>query len=159
MPDLLARVGGFVERMRASPMPLPTVSAIARDRCAPSGVAGREIVKDKAYFTVWLNELFLAEGRSWFATYDPVAFIVTEFNYNGNKVSVPLVVGPSLISAKNPGIPHGIVLRDTCVAGPYPFRGGNVAITVILYKVKRQDYARGLLQFVESLSSAVGMPP
>src|SRR5512134_1453623 len=158
MTDFLARMGGFVEKLRSSPMPLPTVSEIAHDRCLPSGVAGREIVKDNGYFTVWLNELFLAEGRNWWATYDPVAIVITEFGYGTGRVSVPIVVGPNLISAKNPGVPHGIVLRDTCVAGPYPFRGGNVAITVILYKVKHQDYARGLLRFVESLSSAIGTP-
>jgi hypothetical protein len=107
---------------------------------------------------VWLNELFLAEGRNWWATYDPVAIVITEFGYDNGRISVPLIVGPNLITANNPGLPHGIVLRDTCVAGPYPFRGGNVAITVILYKVKHQDYAQGMLRFVEDLSAAIGTP-
>jgi hypothetical protein len=71
---------------------------------------------------------------------------------------VPKIVGPDLIQQKMGKLPHGFMLHDTLVAGPYPFRGGPVAISVILYKVKHHDYARGLLKFVEGVSSAIGVP-
>ena len=124
-----------------------------------AGGCGRpEIVRDRAYFKLYINELFLAEGRNWWATYDPVVLVITEFVYDKGRISVPMIVGPNMIQQKMGSLPHGVVLHDTRVAGPYPFRGGPVAVTVILYKVKHHDYARSLLRFVESVSSAVGVP-
>jgi hypothetical protein len=42
--------------------------------------------------------------------------------------------------------------------GPHPFRGGNVAVSVILYKVQRDNFAKGVMKFVEGVSSAIGIP-
>lgn len=158
MPGFTDRMAGFLGKLRSGALPLPTVASIPPTQCMPAGVVGREIVRDRAYFKLYINELFLAEGRSWWATYDPVVLVITEFVYDKGRISVPMIVGPSMIQQKMGSLPHGVVLHDTRVAGPYPFRGGPVAVTVILYKVKHHDYARGLLRFVEGVSSAVGVP-
>jgi hypothetical protein len=48
-----------------------------------------------------------------------------------------------------------MLLHNTQVAGWYPFKVGKVALTVILYRVKRVDYASRLLRLVESVSGAL----
>jgi hypothetical protein len=158
MAGFMERMTGFAEKLRSGVLPLPTVASIPPTQCMPAGVVGREIVRDRAYFKLYVNELFLAKGRSWFAAYDPVVLVITEFVYDKGRLSVPMIVGPNMIQQKMGSLPHGFVLHDTRVAGPYPFRGGPVAVTVILYKVKHHDYARRLLRLVEGVSSAVGVP-
>jgi hypothetical protein len=120
---------------------------------------GTEILADQSYFSVVVNELFIAIGRQLWATYDPMVLVTIEYMYGGTKLAVPVVIGPGTI--KRPGeqqIPHGIVINDIPVAGPHPYRGGPVTITMLLYKIKHTDYARGFLRFAENISKATGMP-
>jgi hypothetical protein len=158
MSELSEKLLGWVRTLRSGPVSIPTVGVIPFEHCQPPGSAGREIEKNKAYFSVWINELFLAEGRSWWATYDPMALVITEFLYGHEMIAVPIVIGPSMIRQKIGELPHGFLLTDTKAVGPYPFKGGTLATTVILYRVKRHDYVQGLLKFVEGVSSAIGAP-
>ena len=153
---LSGRLAQWAKELRSGTLPVPTVGCIPVERCRPSGSIGQEIEKNEAYFSIVLNELYLAQGRSWWAAYDPMALVISEFQYGGENVTIPSVVGPAMIKQKMGQLPHGFVLNDTRATGPYPFRGGNVAVTVILYRVKHQDYAAGLLRFIEGVSSAVG---
>jgi hypothetical protein len=121
------------------------------DASAVSGAAsdGERLTKDEHYFQVRVNELFLVNQRDWFTDFDPVVVANTEFLYERASVALPVVVGPSLIrDAKT--VPKGMIFTDTSVAGPHPYRGGPLKLTVILGKVVREDHARKLLGFVES---------
>ncbi len=158
MPDFMELMSEFAGKLRAGPLPLPIATQILSDRCLPEGVAGAEIEKDQAYFTVQINELYLAEGRSWWATFDPMVLVIVDFVYGSKKISIPKFIGPNLIDQKIGKTPHGFLLNDIAVAGPHPFRGGRLGISVILYKVKKQDYATGMLKFIEGVSSAIGIP-
>jgi hypothetical protein len=156
--DFAERMSRFVSRLRSGPLPLPTVTQIPPRNCLPQGVAGREIEKDRSYFTVQINELYLAEGRSWWATFDPMVLVIVDFVYGRQTISIPKFIGPNLIDQKLGKVPHGFLINDIAVAGPHPFRGGRLGISVILYKVKKHDYATGLLKFVEEVSSSIGIP-
>lgn len=158
MAEFMELMSDFVGKMRAGPLPLPVATQILPERCLPEGVAGAEIAKDEAYFTVQINELYLAGGRNWWVTFDPMVLVIVDFVYGSKKISIPKFIGPNLIDQKIGKVPHGFVLNDIAVAGPHPFRGGRLGISVILYKVKKQDYATGILKFIEGVSSAVGMP-
>lgn len=48
---------------------------------------------------------------------------------------------------------YGSVLNDALVAGPYPYRGGDVDVSLSLYRIERDNRARTLLKMVEGLSS------
>jgi hypothetical protein len=86
--------------------------------------------------------------------------VVAEFNHAQERVVVPTVVGPNLIrkqgSSDQPR--YGVVLLDTRVTGPHPYRGGDVDISVSFYQVQRANHARALLKVVDSLSAALGAP-
>jgi len=155
---LVDRVAEFTAWLRSGRFPLPTIAALDASRCSPEGIAGREIERDRAYFSVEVKELFLADGRRWWVEYSPAVLIIVEFIYGNQKISLPTLVGPNTIRQKNGQSPQGVVLENTLVAGPYPFRGGRVAITAMLYRVQHHNYARSLLNFSESVSSAIGVP-
>ena len=53
---------------------------------------------------------------------------------------------------------HGTVLKDTLIAGPYPYRGGDVDVTVRLYAAERDNKARTLLRTAERLTRAIADP-
>lgn len=109
------------------------------------------------YFTVRINEMFLAQGREWFVSYVPTVFALTEFTYDKDRVSVPLVVGPKLIEATGQKLPDGMLIRDTRVAGAVPYSGDKLTITMILNRVVKTDHAAQLLDIVKSVTDAFGM--
>lgn len=160
MSGLFEPVVGRWNEMRAGHRPLPTVATIAPKHCRPDGSAGYSILRDQMYFTLRVNELHLAENRRWWAEYDPLVVVVAEFNHGQERVAAPAVVGPNLIrrQAQSDQPRHGVVLLDTRVTGPHPYRGGDVDISVSFYQVRRANHARALLKVVDSLSAALGGP-
>jgi hypothetical protein len=148
------------DKIRAGHRPLPTVAAIAPESCRPDNSAGYLITRDRMYFTIRINEMHLAENRQWWTVYDPLVVVVAEFNHGQERVAVPTVIGPNLIRKQAPTDQprYGVVLLDTRVTGPHPYRGGDVDVSVGFYRVQRANHARTLLKVVDSLSASLGGP-
>ena len=146
------------KEVRAGHQPLPTVATIPPQHCRPADTVGYPIIRDQMYFTIRVNEMHLAENRQWWTLYDPLLVIVTEFNHAHERVALPAVIGPNLIRKQAPSDRprYGSVLLDTRVAGPHPYRGGDVDISVSFYQVQRANHAHALLKVVDSLSAAFG---
>ena len=156
MNGILDRLQDFSAWIARGKIALPEVIAIPPDQCVPLGSVGVNILKDRDYFGVTINELFLSNARVGWATYDPMVVATTNFLYNDKRISVPSIVGPTLLEQKGRKVPQGVLLQDTTVAGPYPYRGGPVAISLAFYRMRHRDYAKDLLRLVESVSTAVG---
>lgn len=153
MPDLQEWWKGFWDTVQHHPTVLPTRHAIL-----PSHVdkkLGETFRRDRHYFTVRLNQIFLKYDRQFWATYAPMALVVSEFQYNGQDTVVPFVVGPSLLEKDKIEVPNGFVFSDTKVAGIHPYKGGGLKLTVILYRIQRNDPIRRLLRIAESLASVL----
>jgi hypothetical protein len=103
-----------------------------------------------------VNELFLSKARQWWSTFQPMVVVGTSFDQGSTTVTVPAVVGPSLLARPGEKLPQGLLLNDIEVAGPIPYRGGALTITVLLYQVTHSNHARDLLQLVEGVSKAIG---
>jgi hypothetical protein len=112
---------------------------------------------NQQYFQIRINELYLSTSRKWFSEYDPLVFAATEFIYDKKAETVPFVVGLSLIEKNGQKAPTGgsTIFSNTRVAGLHPYRGGRLTLSIVLYRVKRKDYAQGLLKLIESVSSAI----
>ena len=120
------------------------------------GEGARPTIRPGAsYIQVRINELFLQYMREWHKKYDPMVLVVTELVYGYEEVAVPFIVGPKLLEKYDKSTPDGMLFHNTRVAGPYPYRGGRVALTVILYKIEKKDYVLGLLRAVERFSEIV----
>lgn len=154
------RLAAIVAAIAQGPMP-----TLAQWRFDEAGVrsarGGRRLLEDKDYFGVTLDRLHLAAGRQWWSTYDPLVYIEVEFLYGDSRIAVPRLLGPAAIRRQLPAglaeLPHGFSVRSLPVIGPLPYRGGPVVITVVLYKIQHTNYAKAILSFLESLSSATGL--
>jgi hypothetical protein len=160
MSGIFGPVSDLWTQIRSGHLPLPIVTAIPPERCRPKQTSGYQIRRDKMYFTIRVNEMHLAENRQWWSVYDPLIVVVAEFSHGQERVTVPTVVGPSLIRRQSPSDQprYGVVLLDTRVTGPHPYRGGDVDVSVGFYQVQRANHARTLLKVVDSLSAALGGP-
>jgi hypothetical protein len=63
-------------------------------------------------------------------------------------------VGPSLVEKIKKDVPNGMAITDTLVAGVHPYVGGKLAISIVLARVRRDSYAKRLLQVVEQVATA-----
>ena len=111
--------------------------------------------KDVDYFQVLVNEMYLTYARKWFSTYDPMVLVVSDFIYDKEQTSVPFVVGPVLMEKYMEKVPQGMVFSDTRVAGLHPYRGGSLALAVVLCSIQRDNYARKLLELVEGAANVL----
>lgn len=103
------------------------------------------------YFQVRVNQMFLEKSRQWHIKYDPAVLVITEFMYNGEFVSVPFMVGPSMLEEKGIQAPAGTtIIADTRVAGIHPYRGDRIIVRLVLYQVARDNYPRKMLNLVET---------
>jgi hypothetical protein len=151
---------GFWDGIRARHQSLPTVTTIPGDRCRPANTAGYHISTNQMYFTILIREMHLAQNQQWWAAFEPLVIVIAEFNHGQERVVVPNVIGPNLIqkqaSSDRPNV--GVVLVDTRVTGPHPYRGGDVSISVGFYKVRRSSDAHILLKVLDSFSAALRAP-
>jgi hypothetical protein len=156
MSELIDRIGRFVQQLATGPAALPRAVAIPAGRCRPEGSAGTPIIQNHCYLTLTINELFLANARKGWADYQPMVLSATSFIRQNTTVTVPAVVGPSLLQRPHLELPAGLLLNDIEVAGPFPYKGGNITVSILLYRVKHGDYARSLLRLLEGVSTAIG---
>ncbi len=156
--NYLSKSVGWMSSVLSSPLPATSVKIFDVAEQVDAEKIGERIERDEHYFSLWVNQLYLDKGNLAWAEYDPTVLFVTDYMYAGERVTVPYVIGPAMIKNTPGPIPHGFLINDIKVAGPVPFKGGNIGITVILYAMKRTDFARELLKIVQGLSSAVGAP-
>ena len=156
MADLLAQLSDFVQNLKAGPLLQPKAVTIAPARCVPAGSTGTDVNKDKCYLTLTVNELFLSNARKWWVDYQPMVVVATSVLQGGTMVTLPAVVGPSLLEQPGKKLPQGLLLNNIEVAGPVPYRGGNLTISVLLYRLQHTNHARDLLKVGEGVSKAIG---
>jgi hypothetical protein len=156
MTDLFKQITSFVQNLSVGPLLQPKAIIITPARCSPPGSSGADIQRDKSYITLTVNELFLANARKGWVNYQPMVVFATSFIQGNATITVPAVVGPSLFERPGQRLPQGLLLNDIEVAGPVPYRGGPLTISVVLYRLKHSNHARDLLQLVEGVSKAIG---
>lgn len=155
MSSLVEHFQNIWSRIQQTPTQSPMRSSISRNRVDIGSTMGDTFQRDGHYFQVRINEMFLANSREWFSQYDPLVFVVTEFTYNKRVEAVPFIVGPSLLEKHGQQAPAGMIFSNTKVAGLYPYKGGQLALSIILGRVRRSNYAKQVLKLVESTASAL----
>ena len=160
MSNLFETVSDLWADLRSGKVALPRAVTIPPERCGSREAVSTIIRRNQMYFTVRINQMYLAENRQWWSVYDPLVVVVTEFVHGLQRITIPTVIGPNLIrkqkTADRPR--HGVVLLNTRVTGPHPYRGGDVDISIAFYQVERVNHAQALLNVIDSLSSSIGVP-
>ena len=80
-----------------------------------------------------------------------MVYATTEFLYGNAMRTDAVVIGPK----QDDNLPPGMVMRNSGVFGVHPYRGGNLACTIVLSRMPRNDAARGLLDVIQSVGSAL----
>lgn len=156
MSDLITKLAAFVQKLSAGPVLQPKALILSSCDQEGSQSSAASIEKEKCYLTLTVNELFLSKARQWWVKYQPMVIFATSFIKGNTTVTVPAVVGPSLLERQGEELPQGLVINDIDVAGPIAYRGGTLSISVILYRLERTNHARDLLRVVEGVSKSLG---
>jgi hypothetical protein len=110
------------------------------------------------YFQVRLASMFLRDERRWFQEVVPVTFVLADFNYGKDTVRQPFFVSNQMLSLMPEGIDPGklrVRFRDTLVAGPTPYTGGDVGLFVGLFRSSIRDWRRDMFSVLETLFGSV----
>jgi len=156
--DLLDKAKNIFDWVKSAKMPSPVFTAVATSD--DLGLDGCDnFVPDKTYFHIIMNEVFLKDGRQWWASLDPSIYFNVDFIYDKQRQSIPIFVGTETLKAKaGDKLPHGFLINDINIAGPHPFRGDRIGVTAVLYATQTDDFVRTTLKLAGDVSSAIGVP-
>ena len=152
MKSLVERCGDIWGSISESPAQIPTRVVIPVEHIDKGEKLTEAFQRNEHYFQIRINEMYLTYSRKWFSIYDPMVFVVSEFDYDENTEVVPFVVGPMMMEEFGQKIPEGMVFSNTRVAGLHPYIGGRLILSVMLCRVQRKNYAQKLLQLIENAS-------
>ena len=164
MSGMLSRVGGALEGLLAGHTPGPAIGFLPEDRCSPAGVAGKPSPRtgctSRSGHTSCSSRTTESSGRRMIRSPSWPSDSSTTARQSPSRVSsVPAWSRQRAAPAGAPGeAMHGTVLKDTLIAGPYPYRGGDVDVTVRLYAAERDNKARAVLRTAERLTGAIADP-
>ena len=109
--------------------------------------------RNKHYFEVRVNQMYLTDSRKWFTTWEPIVMVASKFLYGGKLQEVPYFLGQKF-TGKNPKEqPQGMVFENQKVAGLHPYRGDDFSVSVILGRSKKNDYLKKVLALIENVSN------
>ncbi|MFM0330067.1 hypothetical protein [Paraburkholderia strydomiana] len=141
---------------------MPQATQLMFDDFSGRRTQDTEIREGEHYFGVTLKGFGLRYGQEFHIKYDPLVLLTVDFQHGSQRVTVPRLIGPSALAAMTDNgdkkLPHGFSMRNIRIIGPHPYRGEQVGISVVLYKVERTNYAKRALAFAEKLSGAIGFP-
>src|SRR5580658_4705969 len=106
------------------------------------GESGVLIEPEQAYFTVRLTEMFLGRSRTLWRKFYPV---VHSFSAYGD-LQEHSVAGPGQLQSVTDAGLDRVVTLNFRLAGPTPFRGGDVSVIAGLYSVPGDDAAIALVE-------------
>jgi hypothetical protein len=121
------------------------------DHVAEDGT-GKAIDFDEAYFGVRLKEMFLGRTRLLWRKYYPVLHGFTK--YAGEEDHA--IAGPGQLQDLGDVNIDRVITLNYRLAGPTPYKGGEVSLLVGLYSVPGQDAAKALISTISTLASFGG---
>jgi hypothetical protein len=115
------------------------------------------------YLEVRVARVHLARERQWFQQFTPLLFAAAEFSYDGQIAATPAVVGPALLRQIGADAPLSPILAGTRVAGPVPYQGGGLTLTLVLHRLAAGNVLEPFLDVLDgaskSLSFMAGLAP
>ncbi len=150
MPSAAERLKAMIQTIRKGSAPSSAWLTVPADHLPDQGTARTPFVADAHYFAVRVHQMHLAASRQWFAQYDPLLFVQTEFTYDGGRRSEPFVAGPDTLHKRvQQQVPAGIDITGLQATSVRPYRGGDIELSVLLCRDKTKDAARRLLSIAE----------
>jgi hypothetical protein len=115
----------------------------------------RKFERDNAYFQLRLAEMFLKNGRELWREFMPMTVFLTEFIFDGKQQTVPFVVNNDILNSIQKYVDgNSIEYRNTRVAGPIPYCGGDISLFTGLYRTRINDLSVGFFNLIGGLVQA-----
>jgi hypothetical protein len=134
----------ILSSLKRGDVALPTFTRVPDENVLVEGYAPELFDVGTHYFTVRSNMLSLQHSRNWFTTWQPMLVSVVEF-----------LVGPSMLKPRTDAeVPLATVFAGTEVVGVHPYAGDRVAVTMLLYRVKHDDYVKNILDVAQQIVGA-----
>jgi hypothetical protein len=154
--DVIEAARGSFSALRQSPARVPTWTKIPPER-VDERIGDGELKPRAQYFEVRVHRIFLAQEREWFTRYTPLLLAGAEFSYDGQEMFAPTVVGPATLQRLGGAVPAEGVVARTRIAGPVPYVGDQLAVSVVLYKLEHSNVAQPFLDALESVSGVLDL--
>ena len=100
---------------------------IAGDHISSGAALPVSPVAEEHYIRLWLVEMFLRDGASWFTSRYPLTYSLVEMNYAGKGVEFANVSGKNKLDIKRTDLGRSLVYNYP-LTPLLPFRGGTVSL-------------------------------
>ncbi|MHA2084645.1 MAG: hypothetical protein ACXABD_12890 [Candidatus Thorarchaeota archaeon] len=156
MKSLVSWSKDIWKKIKQGPAKLPSLIEIPEKRVDLEKDKLPLLTADNYYFEIYINEMYLPYGRNWFSTYYPMVSVVSEFQYGKEIEAIPNIVGNTKFNelSKKKKIPEKMIFENISVSGPHPYRGGQVTLSLVLWRVKQKDYTGTIMKLVEHAAEA-----
>lgn len=134
-----------------------TAFRIAPDRILRTDTSRetKQFIPRATYFELRLTQMFIQFQREYWRDFIPMASMMTEFIFAGQRQVIPFIVGPErLASAQQVARGDQVEYYNTRVAGPYPYQGDDVSLFAGLFRVEVNNWARRTLSLFETVAEA-----
>jgi hypothetical protein len=115
--------------------------------------AAENFIPMKTYFEVRLKQMFLQNQRVYTREYEPLAHATIEFQFAGESIQSPIVIGPTML-ANVDKVSDGdqIEFLNIRLIGPCPYEGEDVKIFTGLFRMVTKDWSKSVLSLLENFS-------
>ncbi len=128
---------------------------LREDHIKDESFAARDFTPGGSYFQVRLSEMFLKDRREYWQGYVPLGIVVSDFIYDGERRTIPFVVGNQVLKGIEKYIDKEYVeYLNTRIVGPVPYMGDGIALFVGLFRTQVTNLAEKLFNVVETLLGA-----
>jgi len=147
-------LGALLEILKGHHTDQKLCMRIPDEQILDAGIQSQPFEEDSAYFEIRLSEMFIRDVRVFLRSFVPLTVVVTEFIYDGSRAVVPFIVGKQVLKSIEQYVSgENVEYKNTSIAGPIPYSGGNVALFVGLYRTQVNDISRKLFSLLGGILS------
>jgi hypothetical protein len=125
---------------------------MATDRV--EGAAQTPLEAEKHYATIRLGEMYLGKSRVLWRKFSPLVHVFAAFGTARDEHHG--VAGPGQLAQIGEVASDRLIVFNTRLIGPVPYRGGDLSLIAGLYSVPQEDAAAGLVATVGALAGVAG---
>jgi hypothetical protein len=116
------------------------------------------LVIDQTYVEIWLESMQITNRRKFFTKYISTLTSEVTLEQAGNSSGhFFVVIGPDRIKNSQRSDKGNIIIGETLLAGPAPYRGGPIGLDLGLFRLKAGDLAEPYVAVLSEMAIAAGI--
>lgn len=149
-------LGGLLDTLKGEASQTIFHAAIAADHAIDHDgevLPRLSFAADEHYFEIVLTQMHLQARREYWREFIPFSLAISEFDQSDGQVTLPFLVGHNLLGSHSDLVKGQMVqFRNTPVAGPLPYVGGDISMFVGLFRMVSVDLSKEFLTFVDNVA-------